>query len=143
MAPYEALYGRPCIAHLCWVEAGESATLGPEIIRETTEMIKLIQDRLRAAQSRQKSYAGRHRRPLDFLVDDHVFVKVSPRKGAFRFGRKGKLASRFIGPFEILQWVGEVAYRLALPPPLEHVHDVFHVSMLRRYQPDPDHVIRW
>ena len=84
----------------------------------------------------------RRRRPLEFMVGDHVFVKVSPRNGAFCFGRKGKLAPRFIGPFEILQRVGEVAYRLALSPPLGRVHDVFHVSMLRHYQPDPSHVIR-
>ena len=98
---------------------------------------------MRAAQSRQKSYADRRRRPLEFVVGDDVFVKVSPRKGTFRFGRKGKLAPRFIGPFEILQRVGEVAYRLALPPPLERVHDVFHVSILRRYKPDPGHIMRW
>ena len=76
------------------------------------------------------------------MVGDNVFVKVSPRRGAIRFSRKGKLALRFIGPFEVLQRDGEVAYRLALPPPLEHVHDVFHVSMLWRYQSDPGHVIR-
>ena len=143
MAPYEALYGRPYRAPLCWVEASESAILGLEIVRETTKKVKLIQDRLRAAQSRQKSYADRRWRPLEFLVGDHVFVKVSPRKGAIRFSCTGKLAPRFIGPFEVLQRVGEVAYRLALPPPLEGVHDVFNVSMLQRYQSDPGHVIKW
>ena len=77
------------------------------------------------------------------MVGDHAFVKVSSWKGAIRFGRKGKLVPRFIGPFKVLQRVGEVAYRLALPPPFERVHDVFHVSMLRHYQLDPGHVIRW
>ena len=84
--------------------------MGPEIVREMTEKIKLIRDRLQATQSRQKSYADRCRRPLEFAVSDHVFVKVSLQKGVIRFGRKGKLAPRFIGPFEILQCVGEVAY---------------------------------
>ena len=76
-----------------------------------------------------------------FKVGDHVFVKVSPLKGNLRFGQKGKLTPRYIGPFEILQKVGPVAYRLALPPTLQEIHEVFHVSQLRRYIPDPQHVI--
>ena len=117
--------------------------MGLKIVRETTKKIKLIQDRLCTAQSRQKSYADRRGRPLELVVGDHVFMKVSPRKGAIHFGCKGKLVSRFIGTFEVLQRVGEVAYRQALPPPLQCVHDVFHLSMLRHYQPDLVHVISW
>ncbi|XP_042425912.1 uncharacterized protein LOC122013751, partial [Zingiber officinale] len=90
---------------------------------------------------RQKSYADRRRRPLEFSVGDHVFLRVSPTKGVKRFGLRGKLAPRYIGPFEILERIGAVAYRLALPPSLSGVHDVFHVSMLRRYVPDPTHVL--
>ncbi|GAV79909.1 Chromo domain-containing protein [Cephalotus follicularis] len=101
-----------------------------------------IKKKLLAAQSRQKSYTDSvKRRPLTFSVGDHVFLKVSPWKGVQRFGKKGKLASRYIGPFEILERVGEVAYQLALPPALSNVHDVFHISMLRRYVPDPSHVL--
>ena len=78
-----------------------------------------------------------------FEVGDHVFLKISPRRGLMRFGKSGKLSPRFIGPFEILERIGETAYRLALPPQLSGVHDVFHVSMLRKYEPDPSHVLDW
>ncbi|GMP66376.1 hypothetical protein CsSME_00026758 [Camellia sinensis var. sinensis] len=114
-----------------------------ELVRETTEKVELIRRRLVTAQSRQKSYADRRRRPLAFEVGDHVFLKISPRRGLMRFGKSGKLSPRFIGPFEILEKIGEVAYRLALPPQLSGVHDVFHVSMLRKYEPDPSHVLDW
>ena len=115
MAPYEALYGRPCRSPKCWLEAGESSLFGPEIVLETTKKIQLIQERLRKAQSRQKSYADRRRRPLEFKEGDYVFLKVSPKKGVFRFGKKGKLAPRYIGPFEVIKVVGKVAYQLRLP----------------------------
>ncbi|RVW18844.1 Transposon Ty3-I Gag-Pol polyprotein [Vitis vinifera] len=94
MAPYEALYGRPCRSPLCWIEMGESRLLGPEIVQETTEKIQLIKEKLKTAQDRQKSYADKRRRPLEFEEGDWVFVKVSPRRGIFRFGKKGKLAPR-------------------------------------------------
>nr|GFA85058.1 putative reverse transcriptase domain-containing protein [Tanacetum cinerariifolium] len=90
---------------------------------------------------RQKSYADKHRISLEFQPGDHVFLKVLPARGVIRFGIKGKLSPRFIGPFEILDRVGEVSYRLALPPQLSHVHDVFHVSLLRGYKYHPLHVI--
>ena len=83
------------------------------------------------------------RRPLEFEVGDHVFLKVMPKRGVVRFGKRGKLSPRFIGPFEILERVGTVAYRLALPPSMSCVHEVFHVSMLRKYTPDPAHVVDW
>ena len=84
--------------------------IGLELVQEMTEKIRVIRDRLLAAQSRQKSYVDHRRRPLEFQVGDHVFLRVSPHKGVFCFGKKGKLAPRYIGPFEILQRVGEVAY---------------------------------
>ncbi|XP_059638570.1 uncharacterized protein LOC132280833 [Cornus florida] len=143
MAHFEALYGRPCRSPICWTEVGEIAALGSDIVLETTEKIKLIRQRLLTAQSRQKSYADRRKQPLSFEVGDHVFLKVSPRKGLLRFGKSGKLSPRFIGPFEILDRVGEVAYRLALPPLMDRVHNVFHVSMLRKYELDPSHVLSW
>ena len=104
-------------------------------------MVRIIRRRMSEAQDRQKSYADRRCRPLEFSVGDHVFLRVSPTKGVKRFGLRGKLAPRYIGPFEILERIGAIAYRLALPPSLSGVHDVFHVSMLRRYVPDPTHVL--
>ena len=76
-------------------------------------------------------------------MGDHIFLKVMPKKGVIRFGKRGKLAPRYIRPFEILERVGTVAYRLALPPSLSCVHEVFHVFMLRKYTPDPAHVVDW
>ncbi|XP_073061845.1 uncharacterized protein [Primulina eburnea] len=99
-------------------------------------------DRMKTAQTRQKSYADNRRRPLEFEVGDHVFVKIAPLKGIMRFGRKGKLSPRFIGPFEILDRIGERAYRIALPPDLDRVHNVFHVSMLRKYISNPSPVLK-
>ena len=93
------------------------------------------------AQSWQKSYADIRRRPLEFEVGDHVFLKVMLKREVVRFGKRGKLSSRFIGPFEILKRVDTVAYQLALPPSMSSVHKVFHVSMLRRYTLDPTHVV--
>ncbi|GFS36766.1 hypothetical protein Acr_00g0047920 [Actinidia rufa] len=141
MAPYEALYGRKCRSPICWTEVGERQMLGPEIVQLTTDKIKVIQQRLQTVQSCQKSYADVRRRDLEFGEGDHVFLKISPSKGINHFGKRGKLKPRYIGPFEILQRIGTVAYRIALPPELSHVHDVFHVSMLRKYIHDPAHVI--
>ena len=143
MTPYEALYGRPCRSPLCWTEVGEISITGPDLIRDTFEKVSLIRQRLLMAQSQQKSYADVRRRPLEFEVGDHVFLKVMPKRGVVKFGKRGKLSPRFIGPFEILERVGTIAYRLALPPSMSGVHEVFHVSMLRRYTPDPAHVVDW
>ena len=96
-----------------------------------------------ASQSRQKSYSDRKRRSVEFQVGDHVFLRVSPLRGVKRFGVRGKLSPRFVGPFEVLERVGEVAYRLAMPPALSGVHDVFHVSMLRKYVSDTTHVLSY
>jgi hypothetical protein len=141
MAPYEALYGRRCRSPLYWDEVGERKLLGPEIIQDTCEKITVIKQRLVAAQSRQKSYADLRRRELEFEVGTKVFLKVAPMKGVMRFGRRGKLSPRYVGPFEILEKIGAVAYRLALPPNLSGIHNVFHISMLRKYVPDPTHVL--
>ena len=143
MAPYEALYGRPCRSPICWTEVGESSITGSDLIRGTSEKVSLIRQSILMAQSRQKSYADVRRRPLEFEVGDQVLLKVMPKRGVVRFGKRGKLSPRFIGPFEILERVGTVAYRLALPPSMSGVHEVFHVSMLRKYTPDPAHVVDW
>ena len=143
MAPYEALYRRPCRLPLCWTEVEESSISDPNMIRDTSENVSLIRQRLLMAQSRQKSYEDVRRRPLEFEIEDHVFLKVMPKRGVVRFGKRGKLSPRFIGPFEILERIGSVGYRLALPPSMIGVHEVFHVSMLRKYTPDPAHVVDW
>ncbi|GJU57352.1 putative reverse transcriptase domain-containing protein [Tanacetum coccineum] len=114
-APFEALYGRKCRSPIMWAEVGEGQLIGPELVQETTEKISQIKDRLKAARDRQKSYADKRRKPLEFSVGDYVLLKVSPWKGVVRFGKKGKLAPRFVGPFEIIEKVGPVAYRLDLP----------------------------
>ena len=115
MAPYEALYGRKCRSPSCWMEVGDRELEGPELIRETSEKVPIIQERMRTAFSQQKSYADPRRLDVQFGVGDHVFLKISPMKGVMRFGKKGKLTPRYIGPFEILDRVGNVYYRLALP----------------------------
>ena len=123
------------------VGSGESSLFGPEIVWETTEKIQLIRERLCTTQSRQKNYADRQRRPLEFQKGDYAFLKVSPKKGVFRFGKKGKLAPRYTGPFEVIKVVGKATYQLRLPAQLFGVYDVFHVSMLRNCQPDATLVV--
>nr|GFC40576.1 putative reverse transcriptase domain-containing protein [Tanacetum cinerariifolium] len=113
------------------------------MIEVTNEKVVVAKEKLKKARTRQKSYADKHRRSLEFQPGDRVFLKVSPARGVRRFGIKGKLSPRFIGPFEILDRVGEISYRLALPPQLSHVHNVFHVSLLRGYKYHPLHVISY
>ncbi|GFS29579.1 hypothetical protein Acr_00g0007290 [Actinidia rufa] len=161
MAPYEALYGRPCRSPVCWTELGEVAIVGPELVVEIAESMGLIYKRLKAAQeatkekvkvirqclltaqSHQKSYADRRRRSLLFEVGDHVFLKVSLHWGLHRLGRRSKISPCYIGQFDIIKRIGEVAYHLALPPKLSGVYNVFHVSMLKKYEPAPSHVLEW
>ena len=143
MTPYEALYGRPCQSPICWTEVGESSITGLDLITDTSEKVSLTRKRLLTAQSWKKSYADWRHRPLEFEVGDHVILKVMPKRGVVRFGKRGKLSPRFIGPFEILERVGIVPYWLALLPSMSSVHEVFHVSMLQRYTPDPAHVVDW
>ncbi|GKG04032.1 hypothetical protein Tco_0314419, partial [Tanacetum coccineum] len=93
---------------------------------------------MKTARSRQKSYADKRRKPLEFQVGDQVLLKLSPWKGVVRFCKKGKLAPRYVGPFEIMEHVGPVAYRLKLPQELSCVHDTFHVSNLKKCLAEPD-----
>ncbi|KAJ0481098.1 putative nucleotidyltransferase, Ribonuclease H [Helianthus annuus] len=131
-APFEALYGRKCRSPLCWADAGDRQLVGPEMVQETTDKIAQIRDRISAARDRQKAYADRSRKPLEFEVGEMVLLKVSPWKGVARFGKRGKLNPRYIGPFKILERIGLVAYKLDLPAELNGVHDTFHVSNLKR-----------
>ncbi|GJV30789.1 putative reverse transcriptase domain-containing protein [Tanacetum coccineum] len=136
-APFEALYGRKCHLPIMWAEVGEGQLIGPELVQETTEKISQINDRHKAACDRQKSYADKRRKPLEFSVGDYVLLKLSPWKGVVRFGKKGKLAPRFVRLFEIVEKVGPVAYRLDFPEEFNGVHDTFHVSNLKKCLADP------
>ena len=130
MSPYEALYGKQCRTPLYLNETGERKLLGPEIVQTTVDKVNVIRARLKAAQDRQKSYADKRRKGLEFEVEDRVFLKLSPWKGVVRFGKRGKLSPHYIGPFEIVDRIGPVAYRLDLPEELSRVYNVFHISML-------------
>ncbi|GKD40591.1 putative reverse transcriptase domain-containing protein, partial [Tanacetum coccineum] len=131
-APFEALYGRKFRSPVCLAEVGDARLLGPELIHETTEKIVQIKHRIQAARDCQKSYADVRCKPLDFQVGDPVMLTVSPWKGVTRFGKRGKLNPRYIGPFKVLAKVGTVAYRLELPQQLSRVHSTFHVSNLKK-----------
>ncbi|GJU72195.1 putative reverse transcriptase domain-containing protein [Tanacetum coccineum] len=135
-APFEALYGRKCRSPVCWAEVGEVQLTGPEIVQETTEKIIQIKQRMQAARDRQKSYADLKRKPMEFQVGDKVMLKVSPWKGVVHFGKRGKLNPRYIGPFKVLEKVGEVAYKLELPEELSRVHNTFHVSNMKKCYAD-------
>ncbi|GJR49548.1 putative reverse transcriptase domain-containing protein [Tanacetum coccineum] len=131
-APFEELYGRKCRSPIMWAEVGEGQLIGLELVQENTKKISQIKDRLKAARDRQKSYADERRKPLEFSVGDYVLLKVSPWKGVVRFRKKGKLAPRFVRPFDIIKKVGLVAYRLDLLEELDDVHDTFDVSNLKK-----------
>ena len=141
MSPLEALCGKPCRTPLCWSEVSERVLVGPEIVDETTQNIQVIKGNLKATHDRQKSIADRHSTDRVYAVRDWVFLKFSPWKGVVRFGKKGQLSPCYIRPYQIIERVGKVAYRLDLPPELSKVHNVFHVSQLQRYVFDPSHVI--
>ena len=143
MPPYEALYGRKCRSPVYWEEVGERKMLGPELVQQTKEAVELIKKRLIAAQDRQRRYADPHRKNIEFEIGEPVLLKVSPLKGITRFGQKGKLHPRYVGPFEILRKVGKVVYELALPPHIYNIHNVFHVSMLKKYYPDSKYVVEY
>jgi hypothetical protein len=141
MAPFEALYGHRCRTPLSWSQTGERKIFGPDLVTEAEEKMKTIQNNLRAAQSRQKSYADIRRRPIQFQVGDFVYLQVSPTRGIQRFDIKGKLAPRYIGPFEIIEVCGPVAYHLQLSPQLAAIHNVFHVSQLKKCVSVPTEII--
>ncbi|GJU10257.1 putative reverse transcriptase domain-containing protein [Tanacetum coccineum] len=137
-APFEALYGRKCRLPVCWAKVGQVQLTGPEIVQETTEKVIQIKQRMQAARDRQKSYADLKRKQMEFHVGDRVMLKVSPWKGFVRFGKRGKLNPRYVGPFKVLEKVGSVAYKLEFPQELSRVHNTFHVSNLKKcYSDEP------
>jgi hypothetical protein len=132
ISPFQALYGRNCRTPLHWDKHGERQVFGLDILHEAEENIRMVRENLNTAQSRQRSYADTRRRELSFEVGDYVYLKVSPIRGIKRFKVKGKLAPRYIGPYQIQARHGKVAYQLSLPESLSTVHDVFHVSQLKK-----------
>ncbi|GJR87387.1 putative reverse transcriptase domain-containing protein [Tanacetum coccineum] len=131
-APFEALYGRKYRSPMLWAEIREGSLIRPELMQEATDKVVVIKVRLQAARDRQKSYADNRRKPLEFEVGDRMMQKVSPWKGVVHFGKKGNLAPRYVGPFEILERISFVAYRLRLPEELSGIHDTFHVLNLKK-----------
>jgi hypothetical protein len=141
MAPFEALYWRRCRTPLNWSEPGERWFFRPDLVKETEAKVQRIRHHLKEAQAQQKSYADKWRRPLFFQVKDHVYLKVPPMKDVNRFGVKAKLAPRYISSFPILEQCGPMAYRLQLPETLFAVHNVFHVSQLKKCLRIPNRTI--
>ena len=130
MAPFEALYGRRCISPIFRVEVGEVALI--TLVHEAMKKVRLIRQRVKTTQSRQKSYANVRRRDLEFDVLDWVYLKISPIKGVMRFSKKGNLSPCYVSPYQIFRHAGNVSYELDLPNELASVHPVFHVSMLKK-----------
>jgi hypothetical protein len=132
MSPFSTLYGRSCRTSLQWDQPEEKQVFGPDIWLKAEENIKMVRENLKITQSRQQSYADTRRRELSFEVGDFVYLKVSLIRGVRIFGVKGKLAPRYVGLYQILAKHGEVAYQLSLPEDLSAMHDVFHVSQLKK-----------
>jgi hypothetical protein len=141
MAPFEVLYGQRHRTPLNWIEPGEKVIFRPDIIEEAETIVRRIQENLKAAKSCQENYANKRHQPFTFEVGDHVYLRISPMKGVKRSGVKGKLAPCYIGPFPILEKCGIVAYKLALSPSLARVHNIFHVSRLKKCLKAPVDVV--
>lgn len=143
MPPYQALYNRPCRTQLSWDRIEDKFSIGPKIVQEMEKQMDLIRQRLREAQNRQKKYVDEKRIDHSYLVGDRVLLRVRPHKSQIHYGKGSKLTPHFAGPFEILERIGLVAYHLAFPPSLSCIHDVFHVSVLRKYIYDESHILDW
>jgi hypothetical protein len=141
MSPFEALYGQPCCTPLSWSESSEKVIFSPNIVTEAEEKVKQIEANILIVQSRQKSYIDKRRRPLEFEVGDQVYLQVFSMKGVRCFGIKGKLASRYIGLYPIIDKYGSLSYQVEIPSKLSGVHNVFHVSQLKRCLKPPTDVV--
>jgi hypothetical protein len=141
-SPFEVLYDRNCTNPISWDNLADRLMVGPEMLQEMENMVRKVQQNLKEAKDRYKSYADEKRRHLEFQVGDHVYLKVKAQKSLMKLGNYDKMAPRFCGPFEILARIGPMAYQLALPANLKF-HNVFHVSLLKKYVHDPTHMIDW
>jgi hypothetical protein len=142
ISPFEALYGRSCRTPLSWSKLGERVIFGPDIVTEAEEKVKQTHANILTAQSCQKSYTDKRHHPLEFEVDGHVYLQVSLMKGVCRFDVKRKLAPRYIGPYPIIDKYGSLSYQMELPLKMSRVHNVFHISQLKRcLKPQTDVVI--
>ena len=126
---------------MCWTELNKHKVMGPDIVKDIEAKVQVIQQRLKVVIDRQKSYVDLKRKDIEYEVGDKVLLKVSSWRKVLRFGKKGKLSPRFIDPYEVLERIRPVEYRLALPPELAKLHDVFNVSMLRKYRSDGSHIL--
>ena len=142
LSPFEVLYGRKCRTPSSWGGPEDKLSLGPEMLKEMEDMVKRVRTNLKAAQDRKKSFADRRRRFKEYQVGDHVFVRIQARRSTLQWSGCAKLAPRYFVPFQILARVGPVAYQLALPSHIR-IHNVFHISVLKKYVYDPKHVIKW
>jgi hypothetical protein len=140
ISPFKVLYGRPCNTPVSWRNLVNTITIGPDMLREMEQQVIHIKQNLKIAQDRQKSYADRKRTPREFKTGDHIYLRVKPRKSSMRMRDCSKLVPRYCGPFEFLDRVGLVAYRLALPPTIK-AHNVFHISLLKKHVYDSNHII--
>jgi hypothetical protein len=141
MAPFDALYGRRCRTPLNWLEAVERTLFGLDLVKDAEEKVQVIRENLKMAQMRQKSYHDKGTAPRHFEVGDYVYLKVSPTKGVQRFSVKGKLALCYIGPYEVIEVFGPVAYCIQLPERFSVVHNVFHVTQLKKGMPVPENEV--
>eukprot|EP00253_Pinus_taeda_P013617 PITA_13617 len=142
MSPFEVMYGRKCRTPTNWGGPEDKLNLGPEMLKEMEEMVKKVRMNLKAAQDKQKNFADRKKRFKEYQVGDHVYIRVQTKRSTLQWSGCAKLAPRYCGPFQILARIGPVAYQLALPSHIR-VHNVFHVSILKKYVYDPRHVIQW
>jgi hypothetical protein len=142
MSPFEALYDRKCNTPVSWDNPVDRTVVGPELLREMEDQMTKIKKNLKAAQDKQKRYADKNRNHREFKVGDHVFMKVKANRSSLKLGSCAKLAARFCGPFEILERIGPVAYMIALLAYMS-VHNVLHVSFLKKYIHDYNHIIDW
>ncbi|XP_073284822.1 uncharacterized protein [Primulina huaijiensis] len=141
MTLFEALYGQRGRSRLCWDEFGEKQLIEPDIVQEIHDKFQLNRQRMEVSQDRQASYANKCRLSIEFQAGDFVFLKISQFMGVVHFGIRGKLSPRYVRPYDIVERIGIYVYRLELPQSLPDVHDVFRVSMLRKYEPDSSHLI--
>ncbi|XP_070039341.1 uncharacterized protein [Nicotiana tomentosiformis] len=141
MAPFNASYGRRCRSPIGWFEIGEAEFIGPDLVHQAMEKVKIIKEQLKTAQSCQKSYSDVRHKDLEFKEDDWVFLKDSHMKDVMQFGKKGKFSSRYVVPYRIIQRITEVAYKLERPPEMSLVHPVFPVSMLKKVVGDPKLIV--